>query len=200
MAKFTVQQKLPQDEHQRVLLELCQAMVMVKSLEEGAKVLGDLLSEQELRMVAKRLQIAKLLLRGIKYEEIKKQLKVSNNTVARVNLWLQQSGEGFRMVMKRGLNKNDMKVPEWMAPVHKSEMARRFPLYYWPRGLLENIMRAANNRQRQEMLNTLAAIRKSGRGKREVFRYLEDLLRVERQGTGRKSQFEKEMQLEHVKP
>lgn len=198
MAKFTPYQKLSPQERQRVLLELCQTMVMVKRLEEAAKILGDLLSDQELLMVAKRLQIAKLLLNGKKYAQIRKDLKVSQQTIARVNLWLQQAGEGFRMVMKRGLAKADIKVPEWMPPIRRSEMARRFPLHYWPRGLLEQIMRAANNRQRKQMLATLQVIREAGKGKREVFCYLEELLRVERQSPRRAQQLEKEMQLGKV--
>lgn len=205
MAKFTPRQKLPQDEQHRVLLELCQAMVMVKSLEEGAKVLGDLLSGQELAMVAKRLQIAKLLFKGEKYDEIERQLKVSNNTIARVNLWLQQAGEGFRMVMERGLAKKDMKVPLWQPSPGAGEMwgswahiKRRYPLYFWPQTILEDIVRAANNRQRQRMLSTLKILRESGKGKREVFRYLEELMRAQRQSPRRKQQLEKEMQLGKV--
>ncbi|MBI2552660.1 hypothetical protein HYW17_05170 [Candidatus Uhrbacteria bacterium] len=198
MAKFTPYQKLSPQARQQVLLELCQSMVMVKKLEEAAKILGDLLSDQELLMVAKRLQIAKLLLKDKKYEQIRKDLKVSQQTIARVNLWLQQAGEGFRMVMKRGLAKTDMKVPEWMPAVPRSEMARRFPLYYWPQGLLEGIIRAANNRQRAQMLETLKVLRVSGKGKREVFRYIEELLRAERQSPRRKQQLEKEMPLGKV--
>ncbi len=193
MAKFTFYQKLSKEAQQKVLLELCQAMVMVKKLPEAAKVLGDLLSEQEIQMIAKRLQIAKLLLQKNTYEEIRKELRVSQQTIARVNLWLQQAGEGFRMVMARGLGKKDMKVPAWQPSVPRSEMARRFPLYYWPQGLLEEVMRAANNRQRARMLETLKTIRDSGKGKREVFRYVEELLLEQRRSPRGRQQIEKEM-------
>ncbi|KKU13014.1 MAG: TrpR like protein, YerC/YecD [Parcubacteria group bacterium GW2011_GWC2_45_7] len=137
MAKFSSRQRLDHKQRQKVLLELCHALVVVKKLDEAAKVLGDLLSDQEIEMIAKRLQIAKFLLQDKKYEEIMEQLKVSATTIARVNLWLQQAGDGFRMVMSRGLAKNSVKIPEWQPPARKSEMARRFPLYYWLQGLLE---------------------------------------------------------------
>ena len=176
MAKFSTRRKLTPVQKQQALLELCRALVMVHKLDEAAKLLGDLLSGQEIEMIAKRLQIAKLLLNNHTYDKIRDDLKVSDATIARVNLWLQQSGEGFRMVMKRGLQNEDMKVPNWMPPAHKSEMARRFPLYYWPQGLLEHIIRAANNRQRREMLNTLQSFNASRKGKRELFRHLEALL------------------------
>ncbi|OGL66007.1 hypothetical protein A3B21_00560 [Candidatus Uhrbacteria bacterium RIFCSPLOWO2_01_FULL_47_24] len=206
MAKFTPRQKLEKEAQQRVLLELCQSMVMVKNLKESARVLGDLLSEPELRMVAKRLQIAKQLLKGKKYEQIRQELKVSQQTIARVNLWLQQAGEGLRMVMARGLAKEDMAVPLWQPPAHAGEMwgswahlKRRYPLYFWPQGILEEIARAANNRQRKRMLETLKILRGSGKGKREVFRYLEALFRVERTSPRKPQQLEKEMQLGKVK-
>ena len=194
MAKFSPNRKLTQEQRQQALLELCHALVMVQKLDEAAKFLGDLLSDQEIEMIAKRLQIAKLLLKNKTYDEIRDTLKVSDTTVARVNGWLQQAGEGFRMVMKRGLQKEDMKIPSWIPSVQKSEMARRFPLYYWPQGLLENIMRAANNRQRKEMLTTLQTFNASRKGKRELFRHLEILLLESGKNPRARQQLEKKMQ------
>lgn len=193
MAKFSQRSKLTSEQRQGALLELCKALVMVQRLDEAAKLLGDLLSDQEIEMIAKRLQIAKLLLKNETYDKIRIELKVSDATIARVNLWLQQAGEGFRMVMKRGLQKENMKVPKWEPPVPKSEMARRFPLYYWPRGLLENIIRAANNRQRKEMLTTLQTFNTSRKGKRELFRYVESLLLEPQRNPRIRQQLEKEL-------
>ena len=113
MAKYTPYQKLDTEKKQEVLLELCQAMAMVKSLPEVAKVLGDLLSDQEIQMVGKRLQIAKMLLSGSKYSDIKKDLRVSQPTIARINLWLQQAGEGFRLLIEKGIGKKSMRIPAW---------------------------------------------------------------------------------------
>ena len=193
MAKFSPYRKLTPQQRQQALLELCKALVMVKELDEAAKLLGDLLSEQEVDMIAKRLQIAKLLLKGEKYDTIREKLKVSDNTIARVNLWLQQAGEGLRMVMKRGLSKEDMQIPEWMPPARRSAMARRFPLYYWPQNLLEDIIRAANNRERKKILDTLHAFRTAHKGKRELFRHLELLLREPQRNPRKPQQLEKEM-------
>ena len=196
MAKFSPGRKLTPVQKQQALLELCRALVMVQKLDEAAKLLGDLLSGQEIEMIAKRLQIAKLLLNNHTYDKIREDLKVSDATIARVNLWLQQAGEGFRMVMRRGLQKENMKVPEWKPPVVKSEMARRFPLYYWPQGLLENIIRAANNRQRKEMLTTLQTFNASRKGKRELFRHLETLLLESQRNPRAPQQLEKTVHLD----
>lgn len=94
--------------------------------------------------------------------------------------------------MERGLGNENMKIPKWQPPAPRSELARRFPLYYWPQNLLEDILRVANNRQRKKMLETITTIRSSGKGKREVFRYLEELLRDPQRNPRRTQQFTKE--------
>ena len=199
MAKFTPQQNLSKEVKQKVLLELCQAMVVVKKLPDAAKVLGDLLSEQELQMIAKRLQIAKLLLQKKTYEEIKKEIKVSQHTIARVNIWLQQGGEGFRMVAEQGF---DFNVPQWKPWAGAGDMAdswgaikRKMPMYFWPQLVLEEIVRSANNRQRTKLLGTLKILGKAGKEKKEAFHYLEDLLNERRRSPRQKQRYAREIKL-----
>ena len=189
MAKYTKYQKLPQDKKQEVILELCHAISMVKTMPDVAKLLGDLFSEQEVQMIGKRLQIAKMLLQDKRYEDIKEELKVSQPTIARVNLWLQQGGDGFRMLMKMGLGKKKITIPAWKPPSTAGQswdswayIKRRYPLYFLPQLLIEDIIRAANNKQRKRLLETLATLRKAGKGKKEVFRHIEQILLAERSG------------------
>ncbi|MDO8505360.1 MAG: YerC/YecD family TrpR-related protein [bacterium] len=197
MAKFTPYQNLSKEVKQKVLLELCQAMVIVKKLPDAAKVLSDLLSEQELQMIAKRLQIAKLLLKKKTYLEIRKELRVSQHTIARVNIWLQQGGAGFRMVVEQG---KDMTIPAWKPWSGAGSMSgswekvkRSFPMYFWPQLLLEDIVRSANNKQREKLLNTLKVLRTAGKEKKEAFRFLEDILNEERRSPRQKQDHSREM-------
>ena len=158
---------------------------MVNSLPEVAKVLGDLLSDQEIQMIGKRLQIAKLLLSGSKYADIKEELRVSQPTIARINLWLQQSGEGFRLLIQKGIGKKNVKIPAWEpfpeAHGEWAQLKRRYPLYFWPQLLIEDLIRGANNRQRKRLLTTLSILKKSGQVKKEVLRHFNRLLREENQ-------------------
>ncbi len=181
MAKFTPKQKLDKTIRQKALLELCHAIVIVKKLPEAARVLGDLLSEQEVDMVAKRLQIAKLLLQQKTYADIRKALKVSQPTIARVNLWLQQGGAGYRMVVA-GQGK-EFKIPDERPVAYTpdefyswSYIKRKLPLYFWPQILLEEIVKSASARQRKKILDTLKILRKSGQEKKQAFRCLEGIL------------------------
>jgi len=73
------------------------------------KFLDDLLSPVEKIMLAKRLAIALLLSRNYSYEDIKKTLKVSNDTVAKVKIWLTHGGQGYKMVTKEILADEKMK-------------------------------------------------------------------------------------------
>ncbi len=188
MAKFTPYQKLTKEARQKALLELCHAMVTVKKLPDAAKVLADLLSEQELDMVAKRLQIAKLLLQKKTYHEIRQTLKVSHATIARVNIWLQQGGAGFRMAVERG---KDMNIPAWKPWAEAGDtwaaMKRKFPMHFWPQLLLQEIVRTANNAQRKRLLATLTILRESGKGKKEAFRQLEFLMAEDRRSPRRQN-------------
>ena len=202
MAKFPPHQNLSKEVRQKVLLELCQAMVIVKKLPDAAKVLSDLLSEQELQMIAKRLQIGKLLLQKKTYIQIKNELRVSQHTIARVNIWLQQGGAGFRMVVEQG---KDMTIPAWKPWPGAGSMSdgwdnikRRFPMHFWPQILLEDIVRSASNKQRVKLLNTLKVLRVAGKEKKEAFRFLEDILNNERSSPRRKQALTREMNLGNV--
>ena len=63
------------------------------------KFLYDLLSPTEATMLAKRLAIAYLLMKGYRYETIKDTVKVSQETIARINLILKYQGGGYKMVL-----------------------------------------------------------------------------------------------------
>ncbi len=65
------------------------------------KFLGDLLGPVERTMLAKRLAIAFLLAKGYQYETIKDILKVSQETIARVNIALNYQGDGYQMVIQK---------------------------------------------------------------------------------------------------
>ncbi|MEK9158634.1 MAG: YerC/YecD family TrpR-related protein, partial [Patescibacteria group bacterium] len=85
MSKFEKKNRLATEEQQKLLLELCSALVVVRRLEEAANLLIDLFSKQEVEMIAKRLKIARLLVQDKTYVQIGEELKVSPQTIARVN-------------------------------------------------------------------------------------------------------------------
>lgn len=64
-----------------------------------ANFLEDLLTPTEKIMLAKRVSIAFLLIKGYNYKSINSTLKVSDPTIWNVNLWLKEKGAGYKLVL-----------------------------------------------------------------------------------------------------
>jgi len=92
-------EKLKREELLELLFDLINAFRFVTTPLETAFFIQDLLTANEIKNLAKRLRIAKLLLEGKTQREIAMEVKVSLATVTKVNLWLLQGGEGFRKVI-----------------------------------------------------------------------------------------------------
>jgi len=158
MAKFALKQKISLQEREKLLIAFFKGLACIKNSREAAKVLSDLLSAQELDMLAKRLAIARALLDGKSYQEIVKILKVSMSTIARINAWLQESGEGFRLIFSRV-------TPD--IPPRKSDPAdtftqfkRKYPQYFWPQLLLERIVASANKMEKEQLRALIQKVNK----------------------------------------
>lgn len=74
------------------------------------KLYGDLLTENEAMMLAKRLAIANGLLAGQSYAAIQKRLSVTPNTVAQIGKVLKTAGAGFKSAREFLEEKNKNKI------------------------------------------------------------------------------------------
>jgi len=180
MAKYSNIGKLTSQEEQDLLLEFCYALVTIRKPEEAALFLRDLLSQSEIEMLAKRLKIARLLIQGKTFVEVVQGLKTSMATIARVNEWLKESGEGYRLVLERTKDKPFSKVLN-ATNSHQgyssawSQLKRKYPTYYWPELLLKEIIKSASVRERKRLLNTLKILKTGGK-KTKLFLELEKIL------------------------
>ncbi len=139
-------EKLSRQEQEGLVLDLVNAIVEAKSVGDAALFLQDLLTKSEMRTLSKRLRIAKLLIQGMDYREIEINLHVSHSTIAKIAAWLSERGEGFRKIIsnlpKQSSGSSRKEFSEW------DRLKRRYPLYFWPELLLEEIVKGANNRQK----------------------------------------------------
>jgi len=117
-------------------------------------------------MLAKRLKIAKLLLTNATYQEIARQLKVSPQTIARVNIWLQEAGDGFRLMFYRTKKKSP--TPGILPSGTWSSIKRRYPMYFWPELLIREIMNTANKRQKQRLRDVVTNLNIKDKRYREL--------------------------------
>lgn len=151
--------RLPKEEVEKIFYKLCLAICEMKNTQEAAEFLRDLLSYQEAEMVAKRLRIAEMILQNKTYEEIKQNLKVGSGKIARVQEWLKISGEGYRRAIERTVEVCDgdislEKAGEWQL------IKKKYPAYFWPEMLLENVMKSSGVRQREKIRSAIREMKK----------------------------------------
>lgn len=179
MAKFVNPPRLSEKERQNLMIYLCHALSSLKNPEEAAQFLTDLISPQETEMLAKRLKIAALLVEGKKYDEIRTELKVSHATIARVNVWLNLSGEGFRTVIRRTEPIEDKREdPQKLYGTFSwKNISRR---YHWPNTILEEILEQSDKKHRRKILAVLDGMETKSRLLKDINKDLYEIYSKEK--------------------
>lgn len=143
--------KLGSSQRKELMVDLCRSIAALRTPEEVGEALTDLLTPKEVETVGKRLQIADYLVRGREYEFIREELKVGNSTIARVNTWLNLSGQGFKMMLERRKVKRKTSTENIYDPYSWHNIKRRYSLYFWPQLLFEEFMKGANSEEKRKM-------------------------------------------------
>lgn len=104
--------KFSQKEQDDLVFDLINAFSLANSPLDSALLLQDLLTEVEIKNLAKRLRIAKLLLDGETHEEIVGELHCSFATVAKVRIWLDNAGNGLKKVIKKLPERRKVSIPK----------------------------------------------------------------------------------------
>lgn len=163
-------EKLTQKEQGELILDLVNAMVSAKNVGDAALFLQDLLTKSEMKILAKRLRIAKLLIAGMDYREIEQNLHVGHTTIAKIAAWLAERGEGFRKTIsnlpKQAKSKSWDEISEW------DNLKRRYSLYFWPELLLEQIVKNASQRQKEKMKNVLDRLEEKSELHKRIGKFL----------------------------
>jgi len=123
-------------EKERLLDNLWTMIALLESREEVENFFRDLLSKTEAIMLARRIEIAGLLLKGENYDDICEKLKTAPNTVASVHRWLQSNNKGYREAIPR--LKREQKRRETIReknqkskdPLSLEWIKRRYPLHF----------------------------------------------------------------------
>lgn len=95
LEKFSVK------EQEDLVFDLINAFALANNPLDCALLLNDLLTEDEIKDLAKRLRIAKLILAGDTHEEIVQEVHCSFATVTKVRIWLNNAGEGLKKIIKK---------------------------------------------------------------------------------------------------
>lgn len=174
MAKFANPSKLSKEEQEKLLIHFCQALSKLNSPIEAAKFIKDLLSSQEAEMLARRLKVAEMLFAGMTYSQIAQTLKIGGSTIARVHEWIKISGDGFRLVLERVPKEDKAKehFEDKFNPFSWRNVKRRYPLYFWPQLLLEEVIKVAKENEIRKLRSILKKMDK----KSALYKRLSQLL------------------------
>lgn len=102
-----------------------------------------LLTHTEMEMLSKRIQIAKMLLSGNSYEQIKHKVKVTDSTIARINNLLAIDNNGLEMVVKKLKKIEEDLEKERMSTV--PNLKKKYPTYFLPEIVLDAVIKKSKH-------------------------------------------------------
>ena len=166
--------KISNNEKERLFKDFCGAISVLKTPEEVRDFVIDLLTKAEVIMIAKRIKIAKLLIDGKSYQSIENLTGAGQGTIARINYWLSEGGEGFRLIAKRTKREELPPEPSWAKPQSEwNRLKRRYPAMFWPQLAIEGVIKTMDEKQKDKVRR---AIQKLDR-KSSTYRQISKILR-----------------------
>lgn len=124
---------LTNKERMRTLDMLYTAASSVRGRDAVKLFLRDLLTESERIMLGRRVWIARLLLKGEKYDEIAKKLKLSYKTIYKVAEWLEDQLPGYEQAIKgmeKEFKEREKRSEIEYGPFSFRAMKRKYPLHF----------------------------------------------------------------------
>lgn len=123
------------------------AVTLLEDKEQVKLFLKDLLTHTEMKMLAKRIQIAKMLMEGYDYRAIRGFTKVTDGTIANVSNKL-EFGEGLKLVVQR-LKKIEKEIErERMRAL--PNLKRSQSSYFLLDEVVESLSKTAKKRRRRK--------------------------------------------------
>ena len=91
---------------------LFQAILSLKTIDEGYAFFEDLCTVAELKSMAQRLHVAVMLQQGFTYTDICHKTGVSTATISRVNRALEYGADGYKLALSRLQQARQLPEPE----------------------------------------------------------------------------------------
>lgn len=132
MAKVTLN-SIDNEDRYEMLDELYDMISVLDSREEVKNFLRDLLTPSESLMLARRIAIAKMLLDGATYEEIRNKLKVGHDNIKSVYRWLYDGFGGYESALKKA-GKKKLKENKGKSNIYAGSpldnLRRKYPAHF----------------------------------------------------------------------
>lgn len=159
-------ERLSLSEQTELLDDLIEAFTHLKSREEVAAFMVDLMTGAEVKNFSKRLRIAKLLLAGKDYDSIRKLVKVSFATIAKVSGWLGGRKTVIKSVVERLPQKKKFK--HWTDFDNWDRFKRSHPAMFWPVFATENLEKSVEEGKHESLKGVLGNLSAKDSFNREI--------------------------------
>ncbi|MBU3803212.1 MAG: hypothetical protein H9872_00420 [Candidatus Cellulosilyticum pullistercoris] len=81
--------------------KLFEAILTLKNVEECYAFFEDICTVNEIKALAQRLEVAKMLEEKMTYQEIQQETHASTATISRVNRCLSYGSDGYKLILER---------------------------------------------------------------------------------------------------
>jgi len=81
--------------------QLCRAILLLKDEKECNNFLDDIATISEIKDLSQRFEVARMLRKGLTYEEIVEKTGASSATISRVKKCLNYGADGYKTILKR---------------------------------------------------------------------------------------------------
>lgn len=85
--------------------QLFEAILLLDDVEESYRFFEDICTINEIKAMAQRFEVAKLLSENKTYNEIEEKTKASTATISRINKCLVYGAEGYQRILEKMKNK-----------------------------------------------------------------------------------------------
>jgi TrpR-related protein YerC/YecD len=109
-------------------------VTLLEDKEQVKDFLKSLLTHTEMKMLAKRIQIAKMLLEEYKYKDIRGYVRVTDPTISRISNILENNGKGLKIAIKY-LQKIETEADQKRMNI-SSSIKKKYSIYFLPEKIL----------------------------------------------------------------
>ncbi len=128
---------VPKEERYQIIGEFFDIIHFLRTKQEIIDFFIGLLTTSESLMMARRIQVAKLIIQEKKYEEIRKELKVSYQTIQKVERWLHERDGAYLKVLRRYFKKTEVEDKRQQQKKYQPErLLNRYPQHRLLRKIL----------------------------------------------------------------
>lgn len=122
-------------------------ITLLEDKEHVKNFLKDLLTHTEMKMLAKRIQVAKMLLEGYDYRAIRNYVKVTDVTIAKISNVLEIGSNGLKLAISH-LQKIEVEIDKERMRA-TPDLKKKYPAYFLPEKTIEFVEKEMRRRRKK---------------------------------------------------